>query len=119
MSNPIREGTSKKGGIRPDPPKSPRPPAPKPTNPQGLRPASEGCLEYHLDSPLPRMTLLQHYAGLAMQGIMAANPILENREPLNYGNEGHREAIARTSFQMAQAMIEAEAKLRGEADGSD
>ena len=107
MSNPIREGTSKKGGIRPDPPKSPRPPAP------------EGCLEYHLDSPLPRMTLLQHYAGLAMQGIMAANPILENREPLNYGNEGHREAIARTSFQMAQAMIEAEAKLRGEADGSD
>ena len=48
----------------------------------------------------PGMTLLQHYAGLAMQGLLIAD------------DSAALEAIASMALKQAQAMIEAEAKLR-------
>ena len=55
------------------------------------------------------MTLLQHYAGLAMQAIITNDRVL--CKTLKYSDDS-QESVAHGAFEQAQAMIEAEEKLR-------
>ena len=96
--HPIREGKTKRHGVKP-----------APFNDGGLIyprqvvVGPDGTIRGHSN---PGMTLLQHYAGLAMMGMFTDSKCdLSNA------------AIAGIAFAQAQAMIEAEAKLREGNDG--